>query len=162
MATTVTYKGATLTTVDNETKTLTTGGTWMEGDLTLTDVTQGGGGGGIGELVASGTTTEAYGTSYAFEQSIPVFANAMAQSTYQPPAYLWVIKLTNNTHTGTSRKLTNIISLPTSNTMQQIYTYSTDGKMTYNYNYNTGTANITTRIGNVGSGSTYEVYRYTL
>lgn len=45
MSTTVTYKGATLTTVENETKTLTTGGTWMEGDLTLTDVTQGGGGG---------------------------------------------------------------------------------------------------------------------
>lgn len=44
MSTTVTYKGQTLTTVENETKTLTTGGTWMEGDLTLTDVTQGGGG----------------------------------------------------------------------------------------------------------------------
>lgn len=43
MSTTVTYKGATLTTVENETKTLTTGGTWMEGDLTLADVTQGGG-----------------------------------------------------------------------------------------------------------------------
>lgn len=45
MSTTVTYKGQTLTTVENETKTLTTGGTWMEGDLTLTDVTQGGGSG---------------------------------------------------------------------------------------------------------------------
>lgn len=42
MSTTVTYKGATLTTVENETKTLTTGGTWMEGDLTLTDVSGGG------------------------------------------------------------------------------------------------------------------------
>lgn len=47
MSTTVTYKGQTLTTVENETKTLTTGGTWMEGDLTLTDVTQGGGGGSV-------------------------------------------------------------------------------------------------------------------
>jgi len=45
MATTVTYKGQTLTTVENQTKTLQTAGTWMEGDLTLTDVTQGGGGG---------------------------------------------------------------------------------------------------------------------
>ena len=44
MSTTVTYKGATLTTVENQTKTLQTAGTWMEGDLTLTDVTQGGGG----------------------------------------------------------------------------------------------------------------------
>ena len=42
MSTTVTYKGQTLTTVENETKTLTTGGTWVEGDITLTDVTQGG------------------------------------------------------------------------------------------------------------------------
>ena len=44
MSTTVTYKGQTLTTVENQTKTLTTGGTWMEGDLTLTDVSGGGGG----------------------------------------------------------------------------------------------------------------------
>lgn len=44
MSTTVTYKGQTLTTVENQTKTLQTAGTWMEGDLTLTDVTQGGGG----------------------------------------------------------------------------------------------------------------------
>lgn len=43
MATTVTYKGATLTTVDNQTKTLQTAGTWMEDDLTLTDVSSGGG-----------------------------------------------------------------------------------------------------------------------
>ena len=43
MATTVTYKGATLTTVDNATKVLETAGTWMEDDLTLTDVSGGGG-----------------------------------------------------------------------------------------------------------------------
>lgn len=42
MSTTVTYKGQTLTTVENETKTLQTAGTWVEGDFTLTDVTQGG------------------------------------------------------------------------------------------------------------------------
>lgn len=42
MSTTVTYKGQTLTTVDNQTKTLQTAGTWMEGDLTLTDVSGGG------------------------------------------------------------------------------------------------------------------------
>lgn len=45
MATTVTYKGATLTAVENATKTLQTKGTWCEDDFTLTDVTQGGGGG---------------------------------------------------------------------------------------------------------------------
>lgn len=42
MATTVTYKGATLATVDNQTKTLQTAGTWVEGDFTLTDVSGGG------------------------------------------------------------------------------------------------------------------------
>jgi len=45
MATTVTYKGATLTTVNNATVTLDTAGTWVEDDFTLTDVTGGGGGG---------------------------------------------------------------------------------------------------------------------
>lgn len=43
MATTVTYKGATLATVENATKTLQTAGKWVEDDFTLTDVTQGGG-----------------------------------------------------------------------------------------------------------------------
>lgn len=42
MATTVTYKGQTLATVENQTKTLQTAGTWVEDDFTLTDVTQGG------------------------------------------------------------------------------------------------------------------------
>ena len=42
MATTVTYKGATLTTVDNATKVLQTAGTWLEDDLTLVDVSGGG------------------------------------------------------------------------------------------------------------------------
>jgi hypothetical protein len=44
MSTTVTYKGQTLTTVENQTKTLQTAGTWVEGDIILTDVTSGGGG----------------------------------------------------------------------------------------------------------------------
>lgn len=44
MATTVTYKGQTLATVENQTKVLQTKGTWCEDDFTLTDVTQGGGG----------------------------------------------------------------------------------------------------------------------
>ena len=44
MSTTVTYKGTEIASVENETKTLKTAGTWVEGDITLTDVTQGGGG----------------------------------------------------------------------------------------------------------------------
>lgn len=55
MATTVTYKGQTLTTVDNQTKTLQTAGTWMEDDLTLTDVS----GGGTGEWTTDGIVTNA-------------------------------------------------------------------------------------------------------
>ena len=43
MATTVTYKGATLTTVDNQTKVLQTSGKWCEDDFTLVDVSGGGG-----------------------------------------------------------------------------------------------------------------------
>lgn len=42
MATTVTYKGQTLATVENQTKTLQTAGTWVEDDFTLTDVSGGG------------------------------------------------------------------------------------------------------------------------
>ena len=38
MSTTVTYKGSTLTTVDNQTRTLKTAGKYMEGDVILTDV----------------------------------------------------------------------------------------------------------------------------
>lgn len=39
MSTTVTYKGNTLTTVNNNTKTLKTAGKYMEGDVLLTDIT---------------------------------------------------------------------------------------------------------------------------
>ena len=42
MAVTVTYKGSTLTTVENQSKTLRTAGKYMEDDVTLTDVTSGG------------------------------------------------------------------------------------------------------------------------
>ena len=41
MSTTITYKGSTLTTVDNETKKLDTAGTWLEDDITITDVSGG-------------------------------------------------------------------------------------------------------------------------
>ena len=42
MSTTVTYKGGTLTTVENETRTLTTRGKYLEDNITLVDVTSGG------------------------------------------------------------------------------------------------------------------------
>lgn len=43
MSTTVSYKGATITEVNNNTKVLETAGTWLEDDITLVDVTSGGG-----------------------------------------------------------------------------------------------------------------------
>ena len=43
MSTTVTYKGSTLTTVNNSTRTLKTAGKYMEGDVILTDVSESGG-----------------------------------------------------------------------------------------------------------------------
>lgn len=55
MATTVTYKGQTLATVENQTKTLQTAGTWCEDDFTLTDVTQGGAGEWTTDGIANGT-----------------------------------------------------------------------------------------------------------
>ena len=58
MSTTVTYKGQTLTTVENQTKTLNTAGTWVEGDFTLTDVTASGGGDELYNLI-NGTITDA-------------------------------------------------------------------------------------------------------
>ena len=40
MSTTVTYKGNTLTTAENQTRTLKTAGKYMEADVIITDVTQ--------------------------------------------------------------------------------------------------------------------------
>lgn len=42
MSTTVTYKGNTIATLSNETKSLATAGTWVEGDITITDSGSGG------------------------------------------------------------------------------------------------------------------------
>lgn len=42
MSTTVTYKGNTIATVNNQTKTLSTAGKWLEGDITLVDSTNSG------------------------------------------------------------------------------------------------------------------------
>lgn len=56
MATTVTYKGATLATIENQTKTLQTAGTWVEDDFTLTDVSGGGGGITIDDIIERNIT----------------------------------------------------------------------------------------------------------
>lgn len=55
MSTTVTYKGSTLTTAENQTRVLNTAGKYMEDNVTIVDVTSGG---GIGTLL----TTKSLGT----------------------------------------------------------------------------------------------------
>ena len=68
MSTTVSYKGNTIATLDNETKTLTTSGTWLEDDIEITDESSGGGevlitdtidsnGGTIRTITAANTVT---------------------------------------------------------------------------------------------------------
>ena len=42
MSATVNYKGNTIASIENETKTLTTAGTWVEADIVITDETLGG------------------------------------------------------------------------------------------------------------------------
>lgn len=51
MSTTVNYKGNTIATLNNETKTLTTGGTWVEADIQITDTSSGGSGTGAISVV---------------------------------------------------------------------------------------------------------------
>lgn len=65
MSTTVTYKGNTLTTVDNQTKTLNTSGKYLEDDITLVDVTS----------VPSGTLTITQSGTYDVTQYSEVIVN---------------------------------------------------------------------------------------
>lgn len=55
MSTTVSYKGDTIVTVNNSTKVLETGGTWLEDDITLVDVTSGGSTLGTKTITQNGT-----------------------------------------------------------------------------------------------------------
>lgn len=64
MSATVTYKGATLTTATNQTRTLDTAGTYLEDDITITDVTTSPTGTKNISITENGTTTEDV-TSYA-------------------------------------------------------------------------------------------------
>ena len=56
MSSTITYKGSTLTTVNNQTRTLLTSGKWLEDNITITDVTSGGSVTITDETNATGTT----------------------------------------------------------------------------------------------------------
>ena len=82
MSTTVTYKGATLTIVNNQTRTLNTQGKYLEDNITLVDVTQGGGIDGdniaYGNPVPAIVGTAIVGLSLVGEQTQPIVGTALA------------------------------------------------------------------------------------
>lgn len=102
MSTTVTYKGSTLTTVNNQTRVLETAGTWLEDDITLTDVTQGGitpTGTKQINITANGTTTEDV-TNYASAQITVNVSGGGTPSQTQHTIYFEFEDNTNTTITA--------------------------------------------------------------
>lgn len=100
MSTTVTYKGSTLTTVNNQTSVLNTSGKWLEGDITLTDVTQGGitpTGTKQINISQNGTVTEDV-TNYASAQITVNVSGTPSQT--QHTIYFEFEDTTNTTITG--------------------------------------------------------------
>ena len=85
MSTTVTYKGQTLTTVENQTKTLNTAGTWVEGDFTLTDVTASGGGDLMYSLLAETITDADVDWSKVTKIKVSGFANCKLLTSVDNP-----------------------------------------------------------------------------
>lgn len=98
MSTTVTYKGSTLTTVNNQTRVLETAGTWLEDDITLTDVTQGGitpTGTKQISISQNGTVTEDV-TNYANAQ---ITVNVSGGGTPSATAHTIYFEFSDNTNT---------------------------------------------------------------
>ena len=84
MSTTVTYKGETLTTVNNATKTLETKGTWLEDDLTLVDVSGGGSTLITKNISANGTYNASSDSADGYSQvTVSVPASAVDTGTKQ-------------------------------------------------------------------------------
>lgn len=71
MSTTVSYKGVTITEVNNNTKILETAGTWLEDDITLVDVTSGGGG-----ITPTGTKQISITENGTITEDVTNYANA--------------------------------------------------------------------------------------
>ena len=131
MSTTVTYKGNTLTTVDNNTKILETAGTYLEDDITLVDVTEGGGTGlvyqdeegfvvlddeaGSGSITVSplsvtqnGTYTAPTGSAYS-----PVTVNVSGGSSSAPKKQINFIDYDGTiVESYTASEWANVASLP--------------------------------------------------
>lgn len=80
MSTTVTYKDNTITTVNNQTRVLNTAGKWMEGDITLTDVSSSGGGGGM--TVTDVTNANGTGTVVTGDAAVLTTKSITQNGTY--------------------------------------------------------------------------------
>ncbi len=83
MSTTVTYKGNTIATVDNDTVTLDTAGTWVEDDFTLVDVSGGGLPDEIIETVSLLNPKYAY--AYISTGSAPTYSPTYTDAIYINP-----------------------------------------------------------------------------
>ena len=86
MSTTVTYKGNTLTTANNQTRVLKTAGKYMEDDLTLVDVTSG----GTSPWTKVGTTWELAVTNYTSTTASAVGTKSFGSSIYTKDKIVWV------------------------------------------------------------------------
>lgn len=86
MSSTVTYKGNTLTTVDNATKRLLTAGKYMEDDVTITDVS----GGGTSPWTKVGTTWELTVSNYTSTTASAVGSKVFGSSIYAKDKIVWV------------------------------------------------------------------------
>lgn len=79
MSSTINYKGNTIATVNNETKTLATSGTWMEGNITITDETPEEAILGTKNVTANGTYSASIDNLDGYSQ-VTVDVNASLQS----------------------------------------------------------------------------------
>ena len=79
MSTTVSYKGSTITTVDNQTRTLLTQGKYLEANIILTD--QSSGGGTIQSLTVNPSTSQQTFNASGVDGYKPVVVNAMPTMT---------------------------------------------------------------------------------
>jgi len=132
MSTTVTYKGSTLTTATNQTKVLETAGKYMEGDVTITDVTTTYTDGDNLEYGSAGLI----GTTWYFNSSLD-FSGVGSADSYN-------INFTSNSTDYNLLQLTNLSGIMSG--------------VLYN-NSNTDTTTYAYMIGAMGNGWYNQAYR---
>ena len=86
MTATITYKGNTLATADNNTKTLLTSGKYLEDNITVTDVTSGGG----SSWTKVGTTWELTVSNYTSTTASMVGSKSFGSSIYTDSKIVYV------------------------------------------------------------------------